>query len=46
MLGNGININMVEEVLESLGRALLTTLPAERFEICNELEDISSLLVT
>lgn len=28
------------EVLEALGRALLTVLPAECFKMCNELEDI------
>lgn len=46
MLGNGVDVNMAEEVLEALGRALLITLPVECFKICDELEDIGSLLFT
>lgn len=46
MLDNGVRVNMVGEVLEALGRALLTILPAECFKMYNELEDIGSLLIT
>lgn len=37
---------MAKEVLEALGGVLQTTFPVEYFKICNELEDIGSLLVT
>lgn len=46
MLTNGVSVNVTKEVLEASGRVLLTTLSVECFTICNELEDIGSLLDT